>query len=33
MTDEFDEDLGDQDTEAAAVGVSSRHPGDLVELK
>ncbi|KAM0254815.1 hypothetical protein ACHAQJ_006414 [Trichoderma viride] len=33
MTDEVDEDLGDQDTEAAAVGVSSRYPGDLVELK
>ncbi|KAH6604675.1 mitochondrial cyt-4, partial [Trichoderma cornu-damae] len=33
MTDDFEDDLGDQDTEAAAVGVSSRHPGDLVELK
>ncbi|KAL7799113.1 hypothetical protein V8C37DRAFT_366612 [Trichoderma ceciliae] len=33
MTEELEDDLGDQDTEVAAVGVSSRHPGDLVELK
>lgn len=33
MTDEFDEDLGDDEPETAAVGVSTRQPGDLVELK
>ncbi|RFU78784.1 mitochondrial cyt-4 [Trichoderma arundinaceum] len=32
MAEDFEEDLGDQDTEAA-IGGSSRHPGDLVELK
>lgn len=33
MTDEFEEDVGADEPEAAAVGVSSRQPGDLVELK
>jgi hypothetical protein len=33
MTDEFGEDVGDEDVQVGAVSESSRHPGDLVELK
>lgn len=33
MTDEFEEDLGGDEPETAAVGGSTRQPGDLVELK
>lgn len=33
MTDEFGDDLGDEDIQVGAVSESSRHPGDLVELK
>ncbi|KAK1253669.1 hypothetical protein MKX07_001746 [Trichoderma sp. CBMAI-0711] len=33
MTDEMEEELGDGEPETAAVGVSTRQPGDLVELK
>ncbi|EHK45206.1 hypothetical protein TRIATDRAFT_221436 [Trichoderma atroviride IMI 206040] len=33
MTDEFGDDVGDEDVQVGAVSDSSRHPGDLVELK
>ncbi|EGR47778.1 uncharacterized protein TRIREDRAFT_63400, partial [Trichoderma reesei QM6a] len=33
MTDAIEEDLGDGEPETAAVGVSTRQPGDFVELK
>ncbi|KAL7922598.1 hypothetical protein ACQKWADRAFT_312833 [Trichoderma austrokoningii] len=33
MTDEFGDDLGDEEIQVDAVSESSRYPGDLVELK